>query len=70
MEDEIELHVTINVDVDSADVRSEWFNDTMFRRLIKLNKYSNKVICSTLELMLIIMIMSINNFVESICWER
>ena len=54
-------------DVD-PDVRSEWFNDMMFRRLIKLNKYSNKVIWSTFELMLI-MIMSIN-FVESSCWER
>ena len=47
-EDEIEFLVTINFDVDSADVGSKWFNDTMFRRLIKLNKYSNKAtsICS------------------------
>ena len=67
-EDEIELLATINFDVDSADVGSEWLNDTMFRRLIKLNKYSNEDICSTFELMLI-MIMSVN-FVESSCWER
>ena len=69
-EDEIELHATtcINFDVDSADVGSEWFNDTMFRRLIKLNKYSIEVICSTFEL-LFIMFMSIN-FAESRCWER
>ena len=38
---EIEFLVTINF-VDSADVGSEWFNDTMFRILIKLN-ISNKV---------------------------
>ena len=49
----------INFDVDSADVRSKWFNDMMFGKLIKFNKYSNKVICSTFELMLI-MIMSVN----------
>ena len=49
----------INFDVDSADVRSKWFNDMMFRKLIKFNKYSNEVICSTFELMLI-MIMSVN----------
>ena len=69
-EDKIELHATtcINFDVDSADVGSEWFNDTMSERLIKLNKYSNEEICSSFELMLI-MIMSIN-FVESSCWER
>ena len=66
--DEIEFLVTINFDVDSADVGSEWFNDTMFRRLIKLNKYSIEVICSTFEL-LFIMFMSIN-FAESRCWER
>ena len=48
-EDEIELHATtcINFDVDSSDVGSEWFNDTMFERLIKLNKYSKEEICST-----------------------
>ena len=65
-EDEIEFLATINFDVDSADVGSEWFNEMMFRRLIKLNKYSNKAtsIC-TFELM----IMSVN-FVESSCWER
>ena len=61
-EDEIEFLVTINW------CWPEWFNDTMFRKLIKLNKYSNEVICSTFELMLI-MIMSVN-FVESSCWER
>ena len=61
-EDEIELHATVNFDVDLADVGSEWFNDTMFNK--KLNKYSNEDICSSFELMLI-MIMSIN-FVESI----
>ena len=38
---EIEFLVTINF-VDSADVGSEWFNDTIFRILIKLN-ISNKV---------------------------
>ena len=67
-EDEIEFLATINFDVDSADVGSEWFNDTIFERLIKLNKYSKEDICSTFELMLI-MIMSVN-FVESSCWER
>ena len=67
-EDEIKFLATINFDVDSANVGSKWFNDTMFRELIKLNKYSNEVICSTFELMLI-MIMSVN-FVESSCWER
>ena len=41
-EDEIELHVTINFDVDSADAGSERLNNMMFRRLIKLNKYSNE----------------------------
>ena len=48
-EDKIELHATtcINFDVDLADVRREWFNDTMFERLIKLNKYSKEEICST-----------------------
>ena len=39
-DDEIKLHTTINFEVDSSDVGSDWFNDTMFRRLIKLNKYS------------------------------
>ena len=37
-EDEIELHATINF-----DVGSKWCNGTIFRRLIKLNKYSNEV---------------------------
>ena len=41
-DDEIKLHTTINFEVDSFDVGSDWFNYTMFRRLIKLNKYSNK----------------------------
>ena len=40
-ENEIEFFATINF-VDSADVGSEWFNDTMFRILIKLN-ISNEV---------------------------
>ena len=45
-EHEIELHASttcINFDVDLADVGSEWFSDTMFEGLIKLNKYSNEV---------------------------
>ena len=36
-EDEIKFLATINFDVDSANVGSKWFNDTMFRELIKLN---------------------------------
>ena len=60
-EDEIKLHATtcINFDVDSADVGSKWFTDTMFERLIKY-KYSNKEICSTLELMLIMICLLIS----------
>ena len=61
-EDEIKFLATINFDVDSADVGSEWFNDAMFRRLIKLNIQQSH--------MQYFRINAYYDFVESSCWEK
>ena len=47
--DEIEFLATIKFDVDSADDGREWFNDTMFRKLIKLINIQTKLYAALLN---------------------